>query len=243
MGVHKSAPAHVVFLVVYIQTMSFDQATCDRCGEKAPGYYTLSSKTKGLYIQCPKCGNHAAPFKQGLKLAWKPSKSFIKEVGLEEATRIAREAEKSGEASPVVVTATKADEPRTLDIMSNGPIFFCDAGTKNNGRFGHQRTVVVVTDATGKVLVEEWVGDKTNNEGELIAIARAAGKVPRGALILSDSDLAVKWVGGKYRTKIARLKPLIYDAMSATKAKDISLKWIPREKNLAGHYIEEKHSL
>ncbi len=223
--------------------MSFDQTVCDRCGASAPGYYTLSSKTKGLYIQCPKCGNHAAPYKSGLKLAWKPSKSFIKEVGAEEATRIAREAESSGETSPVVIKATRADEPGVLDLTSDSSIFFCDAGTKNNGRFGHQQTVVVVTDGTVKVLVEEWIGDKTNNEGELIAIARAAAKASRGSMILSDSDLAVKWVGGKYRTKIERLKPLIYDAMTATKAKDISVKWIPRDKNLAGHYIEQKHSL
>lgn len=223
--------------------MSFNQATCDRCSEKAPGYYTLSSKTKGLYVQCPKCGNHAAPYKPGLKLPWKPSKSFIKEVGLAEAARLARDAEESGGGSPVVVKATRSDVPGILDLTTDSPIFFCDAGTKNNGRFGHQETVVVVTDGNGKVLVEEWVGDKTNNEGELIAIARAAGKAPRGALILSDSDLAVKWVAGKYHTKIERLKPLIYDAMSATKTKDISVKWIPREKNLAGHHIEQKHSL
>ena len=233
--------------MVYIQTVNFDQATCDRCGEKAPGYYTLSSKTKGLYVQCQKCGNHAAPYEPGLKLQWKPSKSFIKEVGREEAMRIAQEMEEKGaDAIPLITKVPTAKMPvsRSKDLLGpNRPTFYCDAGTKNNGKFGKQETLIVVTDIAGKVLVEEWIGDKTNNEGELIAITRAATIAPREPRILSDSDLAVKWIGGQYRTKIERLKPLIYDAVSAVTKKNAEVRWIPRENNLAGQYIEQKHSL
>ena len=225
-----------------IRHMGFEQIKCDRCGTASTGYYTLSSKTKGLYVQCPKCGNHAAPYKEGLKLPWKPSKTFIKEVGKDEAIRIAREMEENGSAAtPPVTKFPKA--PHTNLLRPDGPIFYCDAGTQNNGQFGRQKTIVVVTDATGKVLVEEWVGDKTNNEGELIAITRAASIAPNDALILSDSDLAVKWIHGKYKTKIERLKPLIFDAVSAVAKKNSEVRWISRDDNLAGHYIEYTHSL
>ncbi|MDP2655702.1 MAG: hypothetical protein Q8P17_04245 [bacterium] len=222
--------------------MDFEQVKCDRCGRSSSGYYTLSSKIKGLYVQCQTCGNHAAPYNPGFKLPWKPSKTFLKEVGSVEAARLAQEAEKNGGA----VIPERMQSPsvgRTELLSPDRPTFYCDAGTKNNGQYGKQQTVVLVTDVTGKVLIEEWIGDKTNNEGELVAIIRAATIAPRGALILSDSDLAVKWIGGQYRTKIDRLKPLIYDAISAVTKKNIQLKWISRDDNLAGHYIEYKHSL
>jgi len=222
--------------------MTFELVKCDRCGTSSTGYYTLSSLTKGMYIQCTKCGNHAAPYTPGLKLLWKPSKTFIREVGAEEAARRARELEEMGGAATVLTTKTPTHN-QGAPMPTDRTTFYCDAGTKNNGQFGKQQTVVVVTDATGKVIVEEWIGDKTNNEGELTAIIRAASKAPRGALIISDSNLAVKWTQGKYRTKVERLKPLVYDAMTAVRAKDIEVGWISRDNNLAGHYIEQKYSL
>jgi ribonuclease HI len=222
--------------------MNFELVKCDRCGTPSSGYYTLSSLTKGMYVQCVKCGNHAAPYAPGLKLRWKPSKTFIREVGAEEAAKRAHALERGIGIAPQMAKTVSSDEEVVSASLSQ-PTFYCDAGTKNNGQFGNQKTVVVVTNAAGKVIVEEWIGDKTNNEGELTAIIRAAGKIPRGALILSDSDLAVKWVQGKYRTKVERLKPLIYDATTAVTSKDIKVRWIPREENLAGHYIEKKYSL
>jgi len=102
---------------------------------------------------------------------------------------------------------------------------------------------VVVTDEARKILVEDWVGDKTNNEGELIAITSAVKIAPRESVVFSDSELAVKWVNLQYGTKIDRLKPLIYDAIMAVKKKNITVEWISREKNFAGHHIEEKYSL
>ncbi len=226
--------------------MDFEKIKCDRCGSLSPAYYCLSSKTKALWVQCKKCGNHAVSYKPGLSLAWKPSKSFIKEVGKEEAMRLAREAERSGGkiTSRSDITIPGANQPDRSDPVKSGKdVFHCDAGTKNNGQFGKQETIVVVTDTGGKILVEEWVGDKTNNEGELIAITRAAKRAGRDAVILSDSDLAVKWVNMQYGTKIDRLKPLIYDAAIAVRKKNITVEWVSREKNLAGKYIEEKYSL
>lgn len=54
-------------------------------------YYILSSLTKGLWARCKKCGNHAISYQEGLNIPWRPSKAFIKEVGKDEAFRIALE--------------------------------------------------------------------------------------------------------------------------------------------------------
>jgi len=51
---------------------------CDRCNTLSPAYYLLSIKTKGLWIQCPHCKNHSAPFIDGLDLPEKPTNHFKK---------------------------------------------------------------------------------------------------------------------------------------------------------------------
>jgi DNA-directed RNA polymerase subunit RPC12/RpoP len=55
--------------------------TCERCGKQVPAYYTLSNITKGLWIQCPKCGTHARTYVANLDLPYKPSKSYLAQVG------------------------------------------------------------------------------------------------------------------------------------------------------------------
>lgn len=226
--------------------MEFETVKCDRCGNLSSAYYSLSSKTKALWVQCKNCGNHAISYQPGLNLPWRPSKSFIREVGKDEAMKLAKEAESSrGKiTSRSDIKIPGANQPDLPNPAKSGKtIFYCDAGTKNNGQFGKQQTIVMVTDADGKILVEEWVGDKTNNEGELIAITSAAKITPRDSVIFSDSELAVKWVNLQYGTKIDRLKPLIYDAIMAIRKKNTTVEWISREKNFAGQHIEEKHSL
>jgi ribonuclease HI len=198
-----------------------------------------------LWIQCQNCGNHAAPYTVGLKIAWRPAKPFIKEVGKEEAFRQARELENNpstiiNQVTKIISTVKQATLP---SFDQSKRLFYCDAGTKNNGQPGKQETIVVVTDAMGKVLIEEWVGDKTNNEGELIAIAKAAKNAPRESVILSDSDLSIKLIKFEWQTKMDHLKPLVYDAAILMKSKKLELNWISRDINRAGIYIEGKYSL
>lgn len=233
--------------------MSFDNVICDKCGGSYPGYYLLSDKTKGVWIHCGKCGNHAIPYKTGLNIPWKPAKPFVKKFGEAEANRIARELESGkpiekfefalAHSKPKVKTVPSQAPLLDIPVDANNQVYFSDAGTSGNGNFGHQKTIIVVTDSKGTVLIEEWVGDKTNNEGELIGITRAARLAKPESTIYSDSQLAVNWITLKSTTKIERLKPTIYDAVVAVHTKKINLVWIPREQNLAGHYIEEKHSL
>lgn len=226
--------------------MEYDKVNCEKCGGLFDAHYLLSTKTKALWVNCLKCGLHAIPYKSSYHLPWKPSKPFIDTVGKDEAFRLAKEAEdNNGEIkSRSDIRIPGAKQPGLIDLTKTDKLtFYCDAGTKNNGQFGKQETIVVVTDNNGKILIEEQIGDKTNNEGELNGIIKAAKIIPKESLLLSDSDLAVKWTNIEYGTKIDRLKSLIYDAIITTKKKNIRVEWIPREKNLAGHYIEEKYSL
>lgn len=72
---------------------------CERCGAWCEAFYTLSLLTKGLWVHCKNCGNHARPYAAGLNIAWKPSKTFIKAVGNDEAVRLAAEMEEKGEVT------------------------------------------------------------------------------------------------------------------------------------------------
>jgi hypothetical protein len=49
---------------------------CNRCKTSSDAYYILSTKTKGLYIQCPKCKTHTAPYIENLDIPYKPSESY-----------------------------------------------------------------------------------------------------------------------------------------------------------------------
>lgn len=126
-------------------------------------------------------------------------------------------------------------------------IYYTDAGTKNNGSFGNQHTIIVVTDdeGSGRCLCEEVVGDKTNNEGELLALIWAMEHLKKKKMVLlSDSSLAVNWITGKYKmSKIERLQPLIMKGRSLYMDTKAEIRWIPRLQNKAGWFIEEKYGL
>ena len=102
--------------------------------------------------------------------------------------------EEENRSGPVVTSEVESD---SREIDKSVAIFYSDAGTQNNGQFGNQKTIIVATDAEGKVVVEEWIGDKTNNEGELTAILRVASIAPEKSVIFSDSLLSVNMINGK----------------------------------------------
>jgi ribonuclease HI len=117
--------------------------------------------------------------------------------------------------------------------------YFVDGGTSNNG-YSNQSSIVCVTDRLGKVLVEKQIGNKTNNEAELTAILEAV-KITPSPHIYSDSQLAVRLLQRKYRTKISRLLKILKE-IDETK-NTFTISWIPREYNLAGYILEQKYGL
>ncbi len=147
----------------------------------------------------------------------------------------------------------KEMEPSSLSI-NESKILYVDAGTQNNGQRGRQRTIIVVCDENGLVLLERWIGDYTNNEGEIIAIKNALEEVApdRQKMIYSDSTIAVGWtlrgwkpkLRNKHRNTVGkelndRLALCIEQAGKLLRETKSSIEWIPREDNLAGHYIEK----
>jgi ribonuclease HI len=131
--------------------------------------------------------------------------------------------------------------------MKEPMYLFVDAGTKNNGKPG-QSSVIAITDKLGDVIYEKNVGNKTNNQAEALAIATALWWVYRGERkhIFSDSQIAVGWaLKGKVRNKkLPRWYHTTAWFMNALLNKTGSIvEWVPRDKNLAGFYLEDKYQV
>ena len=90
------------------------------------------------------------------------------------------------------------------------------------------------------------VGDKTNNEAEYLALIEAlslASKRAGSIEIRSDAELIVKQMEGGYRVKDPELKPLWEKAQNlAVRLGSVRLKWVPRDENLAGLWLEGRWS-
>ena len=54
----------------------YNKIPCDRCEKLVDGYYIFSHKTKGLWVKCPNCGNHARSYISNLFLPYKESNSY-----------------------------------------------------------------------------------------------------------------------------------------------------------------------
>lgn len=79
---------------------------------------------------------------------------------------------------------------------------------------------------------------RTNNEMEYEAVIDALIHAKTGDLILSDSQLVVNQLTNGWRVKEQRLLNLWMRCREMMRDKDIQIKWIPREKNRAGKYLE-----
>jgi ribonuclease HI len=124
-------------------------------------------------------------------------------------------------------------------IVTGPRIIYCDAGTRNNGRPG-QWSVMCLHDGE-QVLQVEVLGNRTNNEAEILAIARAieeAGDTP--TTIRSDSKLAVNMVTGVWPGSKRHLQELVAEIEVP---EHIEIEWIPRDDNPAGWHLEEKYRL
>lgn len=82
----------------------------------------------------------------------------------------------------------------------------------------------------------------TNNEAEYQGLIQALSYVKKNntskIIIYSDSQLIVNQVNGTYMVREARLKTFHSQATNLIKYRNVELRWIPREQNKAGVYIE-----
>lgn len=152
--------------------------------------------------------------------------------------------------------------------MIDLPVFYVDGQSLGNQQRGQPRVariVVLYKDKPSSAFTvdSEDIGDMTNNEAEYHALLKALSiieaknapldpqqPVPEKTTrsrkkgvpieIYSDSQLIVKQVKGEYQVTDRRLQDL---RDKATKMIDrigaISIKWIPREENHAGRWLEK----
>lgn len=77
----------------------------------------------------------------------------------------------------------------------------------------------------------------TNNDAELWAVAGAVSLAQPGDIIRSDSEVIVKWWVPrgvcKSRPDLNKLCQFVHNGL---RTKRLTLKWVPREENLAGLY-------
>ena len=128
------------------------RATCKNCGYEVE-FETRNNKAKELKEGelCRKCGTTLIlkkPKKHKVKAEYHYSAYYFcpgcKTMYMSDKFKVMRDLKPEIIAEPNNISAKNLVE---------GLIFFCDAGTKNNGQFGNQQTVVVVTDKSGKVLI------------------------------------------------------------------------------------------
>lgn len=93
--------------------------------------------------------------------------------------------------------------------------------------------------------VFEPIGIATNNVAEYAALIRGLKKaLAEGVLellVCIDSELLVKQLGGQYRVKDAKLKPLYGETLRLkSRFKRISIRHIPREENTRADALAKK---
>lgn len=113
---------------------------------------------------------------------------------------------------------------------------FTDGSGWSGTRSGY---AIVPGDGTPKVVWEPV--ERTNNEREYDAIIQALTEFTEpGDKILSDSQLCVNQILGKWRCNSTHLLGLQAQAQALLIERQCSIHWVPREQNLAGHILEQK---
>jgi ribonuclease HI len=129
-------------------------------------------------------------------------------------------------------------------------MLYVDGGCTGNAHrdLSKRRMVSVVTDAEGTVVRESARSGGSSNIAELEAVAlallvaEAAGAT--AVTICTDSRNNLSWVNGRKvgkklndRDAVLRLREEI---ARLRRGMALTLLWVPREENLAGHVLEER---
>ena len=137
---------------------------------------------------------------------------------------------------------------------SEGVILYIDGGCSGNGQHDltKRRMVSVVTDEAGIVLSETLTAGGSNNIAELLAVLDAIRwcgmQGIQQAHVMTDSQNNQSWTFGTKVGMGINDRPMVMAIKAELTAAfvagfDLTLTWVPREQNLAGHYIERVHAL
>ena len=127
-------------------------------------------------------------------------------------------------------------------------VLYVDGGCSGNGQrdLSKRQMVSVVTDEHGEVLSEKIESGGSNNIAELIAVRDALRLATSAGIetlhVLTDSRNNLSWTFGRKvgtgindRARVVALKAEIAQLQTRL---EFSMEWVPRERNIAGHYIE-----
>lgn len=121
------------------------------------------------------------------------------------------------------------EHPENLIVVD---VYYCD-GSGYNGKsssyaYGKKGLIVKFT----------IFSSKTNNEMEYCAVLGAMKEADKHSVILTDSQLVVYQTIGKWKVKSEHLIKLNEEAANILTEKHLTLRWIPREENIAGEVFE-----
>ena len=132
-------------------------------------------------------------------------------------------------------------------------IIYTDGGCSGNGQkdLTKRKMIAIVTDEHGEVLVEKYQEGGSNNIAELLAVKEAlmwcSTHNVKQVEVRTDSRNNLAWVRSRRVGKnVNDPGAVMYlkGAINALKGMiELKLVWVPREDNVAGHYIESKYLL
>jgi ribonuclease HI len=126
--------------------------------------------------------------------------------------------------------------------VSDEKRLYCDGATRNNGT-PEQWSWVTVMDSANALVVHKEIGATTNNVAEYMAIEEALkyleGKGQRGAVLVSDSQLCVNQIAGRWKIKAPHLQEHRDWCAAKLESLAATLVWGSREENRAGWYNEQ----
>lgn len=143
--------------------------------------------------------------------------------------------------------------PQTYDIpdkMENAELppgtkrLYVDGGCYRNGEPDQAARIAVATD--DDVLLHQEIGNHTSNEAEFYALIAGLEIIKKsgykkGITVFSDSRMAVKMSLGSYQSRTPELivlKNIVQKMLKQEELQNVSLVWMPRSENKAGHYLE-----
>lgn len=92
--------------------------------------------------------------------------------------------------------------------------------------------------------IHEYVGMRTNNEAEYLALIKALQKIKElnetNANIFSDSEFLVKQMKKEYKVKAEKIIPLNQTAVNLLTGLEVKFHWVPREDNLKADELANK---
>lgn len=115
-------------------------------------------------------------------------------------------------------------------------VVYLDGASRGNP--GPSGIGVVVGEEKGKVIAQfnEYIGEKTNNVAEYMALIRGLKETkkykPREIIFYLDSQLLVNQINGLYRAKNKSLLNLLQEVRKLSRGfSQVKFQYIPREEN------------